>query len=118
MDCDDVYPEYVDGINTDEHYRLKCLTRQVIMPPNAFDMECPPLLVKRANGTDGMKFNQFHCPVNCKVSGWSGWPGCSKKCGSCAQGNTQFILVKLRDWGGRARHHSRGAAVKGWLMGP
>jgi uncharacterized protein YegL len=99
MDCDDSCPEDVGGIDTDTCGGLKYLTRQVIISPNAFGMACPPLYFERENSTVGMKCNQFHCPVHCSMSEWSGWSGCSKECGGGAQGKTRSILVKPRNGG-------------------
>merc|ERR1719343_1574611 len=99
VDCDDSCPEDIGGIDTDTCGGLKYLTRQVIISPNAFGMACPPLFFERVNGTVGMKCNQFHCPVNCEMSSWSGWSGCSKECGGGTQGKTRSILVKPRNGG-------------------
>jgi len=99
VDCDDTCPEDVGGIDVDTCGGLKYLTRQVVVSPNGFGMACPPLFFERRNGTKGMKCNQFHCPVHCQMSQWSGWSGCSKECGEGTQGKTRSILVKPKNGG-------------------
>ncbi|CAK0826481.1 unnamed protein product [Prorocentrum cordatum] len=99
VDCDDSCPADVGGVDVDTCGGLKYLTRQVIISPNSFGMACPPLFFERTNGTVGMKCNQFHCPVHCLMSEWSGWSGCSKECGGGAQGQTRSILVKPKNGG-------------------
>jgi hypothetical protein len=99
VDCDDNCPEDVGGVDTDTCGGVKYLTREVIISPNGFGMACPPLVFERMNGTKGMKCNQFHCPVHCQMSEWSGWSGCSKECGEGTQGKTRSILVKPKNGG-------------------
>jgi len=99
VDCDDSCPADVGGVDVDACGGMKYLTRQVIISPNSFGMACPPLLFERKNGTAGMKCNQFHCPVHCSVSEWSGWSACSKECGGGVQGKTRSILVKPKNGG-------------------
>jgi len=99
MDCDDSCPNDVGGVDVDACGGMKYLTRQIIVSPNSFGMACPPLLYERKNGTAGMKCNQFHCPVNCQMSEWSGFSGCSKECGGGANGKTRSILVKPKNGG-------------------
>ncbi|CAK0862315.1 unnamed protein product [Prorocentrum cordatum] len=99
VDCDDSCPADVGGVDVDACGGMKHLTRQVIVSPNSFGMACPPLFFERKNGTEGMKCNQFHCPVHCSLSEWSGWSGCSKECGGGTQGRTRSILVKPKNGG-------------------
>ncbi|CAK0826822.1 unnamed protein product [Prorocentrum cordatum] len=99
VDCDDSCPADVGGVDVDTCGGMKHLTRQVIVSPNSFGMACPPLFFERKNGTEGMKCNQFHCPVHCSMSEWSGWSGCSKECGGGTQGKTRSILVKPKNGG-------------------
>ncbi|CAK0836936.1 unnamed protein product [Prorocentrum cordatum] len=99
VDCDDSCPKDVGGVDVDTCGGLKHLTRQVIISPNSFGMACPPLYFERTNGSVGMKCNQFHCPVHCSMSQWSGWSGCSKECGEGVQGKTRSILVRPKNGG-------------------
>jgi len=99
VDCDDTCPEDVGGIDIDACGGMKYLTREVVVSPNSVGMACPPLFFERRNGTKGMKCNQFHCPVHCQMSQWSGWSGCSKECGEGTQGKTRSILVKPKNGG-------------------
>merc|ERR1719343_840868 len=99
VDCDDACPADVGGVDVDTCGGMKHLTRQVIVSPNSFGMACPPLFYERHNGTAGMKCNQFHCPVDCSISEWSGWSACSKECGGGTQGKTRSILVKPKNGG-------------------
>jgi hypothetical protein len=99
VDCDDSCPSDVGGIDTDTCGGMKYLTRQIIISPNSFGMACPPLFYERSNNTAGMKCNQFHCPVNCQMSEWSGYSQCSKECGGGTQGKTRSVLVKPSNGG-------------------
>lgn len=45
--------------------------------------------------------NTKHCPVNCVVSPWAGWPSCSKTCGGGAQTTTRSVMTAAK-YGGRA----------------
>jgi len=99
VDCDDSCPKDVGGIDVSVCGGMKHLTRQIVAPPNTYGMACPPLIFQSKNGTNGMKCNQFLCPVNCELSEWSGLSGCSKECGSGTQGKTRAILVKARNGG-------------------
>ena len=46
-----------------------------ILHPNLFSgRKCPPLM-------DVERCNTEACPVNCKLSGWESWTGCSTTCG-------------------------------------
>jgi len=99
VDCDDSCPVDVGGVDVQACGGMKHLTRQIIVSPNSYGMACPPLFYERKNGTAGMKCNQFHCPVNCVMSAWSGFSQCSKECGGGTQGKTRSILTKPKNGG-------------------
>jgi len=99
VDCDDTCPADVGGVDVNACGGMKHLTRQIITSPNSFGMACPPLFYEPKNGTAGMKCSQFHCPVNCQMSEWSGFSQCSKECGGGTQGKTRSILVKPKNGG-------------------
>jgi hypothetical protein len=99
VDCDDNCPKDVGGIDVSVCGGMKFLTRQVVESPNAYGMSCPPLFFQSKNGTDGMKCNQFLCPVACELSEWSGYSECSKECGGGTQGKTRAILIKAKNGG-------------------
>ena len=54
---------------------------------------CPTLAESKA-------CNEKHCPVNCVVSPWAGWPSCSKTCGGGAQTTTRSVTTPAK-YGGR-----------------
>jgi len=65
-----------------------------VSQPTSNGIKCPPLqMVKRCN--------QFPCPINCKVSDWSGWGRCSKECGGGMQARVRTIDTRP-DFGGEA----------------
>eukprot|EP00747_Dinoflagellata_sp_TGD_P133972 gnl/TRDRNA2_/TRDRNA2_175267_c2_seq8.p1 gnl/TRDRNA2_/TRDRNA2_175267_c2~~gnl/TRDRNA2_/TRDRNA2_175267_c2_seq8.p1 ORF type:complete len:983 (-),score=236.40 gnl/TRDRNA2_/TRDRNA2_175267_c2_seq8:134-3082(-) len=73
---------------------MQTLTREVITINTKYGHACPALSWQR-------KCNEFKCPVDCKVTGWSGWSKCSKECGGGVQSRNRHLLVKPKD-GGRA----------------
>jgi hypothetical protein len=90
IDCDDTCPQpdpYACG-------GLETMTRDVVVSPNEYGMECPQLERPK-------KCNQFKCPVDCVESEWSGWSKCTKECESGVRVRTRSILTKAKQ-GGRA----------------
>ncbi|CAK0820306.1 unnamed protein product [Prorocentrum cordatum] len=65
----------------------------MVAAPNKYGMSCPALTMQK-------KCNQIRCPVNCKVSEWSGFSTCTADCGGGQQQRTRAILVKPRTNGG------------------
>jgi hypothetical protein len=55
---------------------------------------CPPL-------EESQSCNTQQCPINCEVSGWSGWSGCTKNCGGGQQTRTRSI-TKQPQYGGQS----------------
>jgi len=89
--CDDTCPHKYNPFGCGG---WQSLTREVIMRENECGVTCPEL--KRAR-----KCNQFKCPVDCRVSKWSGWSKCSRDCEGGVQGRTRSVLVKPKN-GGKA----------------
>merc|ERR1719482_2089352 len=68
------------------------LTRNVITHPNG-GAKCLPLAAMR-------KCNQQPCPVDCKVSTWSGWSKCSAECGGGVQQRLREVERAMK-YGGK-----------------
>jgi uncharacterized protein YegL len=88
VDCDDTCPQ-------DDPYKCggwQTLTRGVVTEPNEYGIQCPALMMTK-------KCNQFKCAVNCGMSEWSGWSGCSAECDGGEQQRTRSILVKPANGG-------------------
>merc|ERR1719203_807306 len=86
--CDDTCPQsdpYACG-------GWQVLTRRVVAAPNSFGVQCPALQMNK-------KCNQFKCAVNCAMSEWGGWSGCSAECEGGEQQRTRAILTKPKNGG-------------------
>ena len=59
-------------------------TRTITQQPQNGGAGCPAL-------SESQSCNNQACPVDCQVSGWSGWSGCSKSCGGGSQSRTRTI---------------------------
>lgn len=81
--CDDDCPESNDcgGVTT--------ATRDVIQPPTALGVTCPPLAYRS-------RCNQVKCPVDCVVSMWSIWSSCSKECEGGVRQRTRSVLTQAK----------------------
>lgn len=62
-------------------------TREIIKSANETGKECPNL-------SEARNCNTQSCPVNCEVSSWSDWEGCSVDCGGGEQVRRRSITVK------------------------
>lgn len=49
--------------------------------------ECGPLKMEKP-------CNENHCPVDCELTDWSGWSGCSAECGGGVKERTRDVLVE------------------------
>ena len=68
--------------------------KRTVITVNKFGgKSCPKVLESKA-------CNEKHCPVNCVVSPWAGWPSCSKTCGGGAQTTTRSVTTPAK-YGGR-----------------
>merc|ERR1719163_683498 len=68
------------------------LTRSVLTHPNG-GAKCLPLKAVRS-------CNQKPCPVNCKLSIWSGWSKCSAECGGGVQQRLREVKMAMK-YGGK-----------------
>lgn len=66
---------------------MRTLERKVVTERNEFGMKCPKLTYPQI-------CNQKKCPVNCKMSEWSGFGACTSECEGGTQSQTRNILVK------------------------
>jgi len=88
VDCDDSCPDA-------DPYKcggMKPIARTLLQEPNEFGFKCP---IMESN----MKCNQKKCPVDCKVSDWSGFSACSKECGGGMREETRSIMDKPKNGG-------------------
>jgi len=66
---------------------VQILERAVVAAPSGGGMSCPPLEMRQS-------CNEEPCPVDCKLSEWSGWSACSADCGGGVMEQTRMILVR------------------------
>merc|ERR1719491_2776734 len=64
------------------------LTRSVLTHPNG-GAKCLPLAAERS-------CNTHPCPVNCKLSTWSGWSKCSAECGGGVQQRLREVKQAMK----------------------
>ena len=67
-------------------------TRYVVSQPQNGGAACGALTMAQSCNTQG-------CPVNCQVSGWTGWGACSQPCGGGIQTQTQYVTVQPQNGG-------------------
>jgi len=65
---------------------VQTLERAVVASPAGGGMACPPLEMKQS-------CNEQPCPVDCKLSEWSGFSACSADCGGGVMEKTRMVLV-------------------------
>jgi len=65
------------------------LTRAIVTPPANGGAECPPTKQMQ-------KCNEQPCPIDCKMSQWSGFSACSADCGGGVSERTRNIKVQPR----------------------
>jgi uncharacterized protein YegL len=83
VSCDDECP------NENDPYACggwQEINRKIVVAPDDCGLRCPALSRQK-------KCNQIKCPVNCEMSEWSGWSGCTAECEGGVQAHTRSILT-------------------------
>jgi hypothetical protein len=84
-----------DSCSPQEPYKCggwQMMKREPVVPNDDCGIKCPRKEIYKRCG-------QFHCPINCDMSSWSGWSKCSAECGGGLQGHTRSILTKPKNGG-------------------
>merc|ERR1740123_2458319 len=68
---------------------IQLLKRAIVSPESGGGAECPPLSMRKA-------CNEHPCPIDCKVSEWSGFSACSAECGGGVRQRVRRVKVHPR----------------------
>jgi len=82
--CDPTKPFACGGWQT--------MRREVVVPNDDCGVQCPRMTIPKRCG-------QYHCPINCQMSEWSGFSKCTAECGGGLRSKTRSIQMKPRNGG-------------------